>query len=236
MQILLEDIEVGVSRSRGRQHPALRAHHVAGRVRAPARGVHALPRVRRGPCLLGGRCGSDGVDQMVAPLWPFPQPGWSSRIDTAARMAVRVLGMRRIASALAGRLRRPQVHDRLTLEHVLELDTSTGLLETAARLSVPPSAVIVYALMRAVYRLTGSTDQHHLMVGHGRAPARPETDLSRTISLFRTTYPLALHIDPDAPVVDELQAVQRRLESVPRGGLAAALASVGSGLMPLQRA
>jgi acyl-CoA synthetase (AMP-forming)/AMP-acid ligase II len=172
------------------------------------------------------------ITEVAAPPWPFPQPRWSSRVDMAARMAVRVLGMRRIASALFGRLRRPQVHDRLTLEHVLEPVTSTGLLEAAAHLSVPPPAVVVYALTRAVYRLTGSTDQRHMIVGHGRAPVRPETDLSRTVSLFRTTYPFALHLDPDAPVVDELHAVQRRLESIPRGGLAAALTSVGSRSTP----
>jgi hypothetical protein len=173
------------------------------------------------------------ITAVVPPSWPFPPPGQPVRIGGAKRMLVRVPGVRRIGSRLLRRWRRPADVDRFTLAHMLEPDISTSLLEAAAELSIPPPALAVYALTHAVYHLTGGTDQRHGIVGHGRAPVRPETDLSRTVCMFAAIYPLTFHIDPGASAVDALRSVQRRLESVPTGGLAAALALAGSRSIPL---
>ena len=167
------------------------------------------------------------ITEVVPPPWRFPPPGQPARMPGTMRALVRVPGVRRIASRLLRRLRRPADLDRFTMAHSLEPDISTSLLEAAADLSIPPPALVCYALTQAVYRLTGSTDQRHVIVGHGRAPVRPETDLSRTVGMFAATYPLTFHIDPGASAVDALRSVQRRLESVPRGGLAGALAFAG---------
>jgi acyl-CoA synthetase (AMP-forming)/AMP-acid ligase II len=167
------------------------------------------------------------ISEIPAPLWPVLPSARPSRARVAMRTILRVPGMRPIAYALYTRLRQ-QPGSRVTFGHVLEADTSTRLLDAAAQQSISPVAVIVYALTQAVYRVAGSTEQRHVIVGYGRAPVRPETDLSRTVSMFTANYPLAFHIEPYVSRVDALRAVKRRLESVPTGGLAGALPSVGS--------
>ena len=77
---------------------------------------------------------------------------------------------------------------------------------------------LLTAFARAMVRWGEVPVAYFDLEGHGRELAAPGMDLSRTIGWFTSIFPVALDVDPDAPITETLVQVQRYLDAVPDRG------------------
>lgn len=97
-------------------------------------------------------------------------------------------------------------------------------------------AVLLAALLRAVERWTGEPSLLVGLVDHGRHELVRGADVSRTVGLLSTGYPVRLRCGRGATPAAALAAVQAELEAVPNRGMLYGLLAYLSGHSPRARA
>lgn len=119
------------------------------------------------------------------------------------------------------------------LTQVRKLDASrTRQLLSAANLAYRTDVqdLLVAALVRSFWALTGQTDCVVHLEHHGRTLGEDRLDLSRTVGWFTAIYPLVVEFGPDADPADLIAAVKDNLRRIGRRApyyMAAARSSQG---------
>jgi acyl-CoA synthetase (AMP-forming)/AMP-acid ligase II/aryl carrier-like protein len=102
--------------------------------------------------------------------------------------------------------------------HALDNARTRSLLRSCAITGTTPTDVLIYALLRVMHATTGDRDWLVDTMCHGRMPLTPEMDLSRTLGLFATFFPMGITINPGEPAADGIAAIQRQRQAPPNGG------------------
>ncbi|HEX2095588.1 MAG TPA: amino acid adenylation domain-containing protein [Longimicrobiaceae bacterium] len=110
------------------------------------------------------------------------------------------------------------------------------LREVPQRYGTGVPAVLLTALLRAVERWSGEAALLVGVVDHGRRELFEGMDLSRTVGLLSTGYPVRLGVDPGTMPAEALLRVQSRLDGVPGWGMGYGLLAYLSGESPAARA
>jgi amino acid adenylation domain-containing protein/non-ribosomal peptide synthase protein (TIGR01720 family) len=79
--------------------------------------------------------------------------------------------------------------------------------------------VLLTAFARTIARFTASSVVLVDLEGHGREEILPDLDPSRTAGWFTSLFPVALTLDPDAPLGAVLTSIKEQLRAVPDRGL-----------------
>lgn len=117
----------------------------------------------------------------------------------------------------------PRVADVASFVSELDAETSTRLLATTARLGVTMESVIVTALAVVLTRDGGEDRLFVYLERHGREPIGGDIDVSRTVGWFTAVFPVCVRLAPSRRPHDTLLEVDRRLRTIPQGGIGWAL-------------
>ena len=91
--------------------------------------------------------------------------------------------------------------------------------------------LLLSALARALFQLTGEKRQYVTLEGHGREEIDPNVDIGRTIGWFTTMYPICL--EADLELSKTIINTKETLRSIPQNGIGfGALFGYGNGKRP----
>jgi non-ribosomal peptide synthase protein (TIGR01720 family) len=79
--------------------------------------------------------------------------------------------------------------------------------------------ILLTALIRAYYKWTGNRTLLVDIEGHGRENILEKVDLSRTIGLFSTNFPVHLNVKAVSNLEEEIQLIREMMQKVPQKGI-----------------
>ncbi|MCL5996767.1 MAG: amino acid adenylation domain-containing protein [Chloroflexi bacterium] len=98
-------------------------------------------------------------------------------------------------------------------------ETEVLLHQVPATHGVQINAVLLAALVKAFAHWTGKPTLLFELEGHGREPIFEDTDLSRTIGWFTTSFPVRLTLGNDDDPILALGSIQAQLDRIPNHGI-----------------
>jgi non-ribosomal peptide synthase protein (TIGR01720 family) len=152
---------------------------------------------------------------------------WAARLARHARSAevrAEAAHWSAVTSAPVGKLLDRSGQDpagaTATMQRLLPASAATALARNVPRaFGVSTSTLTMWALARAVGRMTGSPRVHFDLEGHGREDLFPDLRVHRTLGWFTCLYPVLLDVPHSGTIVEQLRSIDAQLGATPRGGI-----------------